>query len=71
MKRDGLDWTIWSDFTIAENYRESDRYKRAVVEVVAFIKKPRKENLTVGAIARHFKGNDSTIVSAVVLFLFA
>lgn len=58
MKSNGLGWTIWSDFERSENYRESDQYKRALVEVVAFIKKPRKENLTVGAIARHFKEND-------------
>jgi DNA modification methylase len=58
MKGDGLGWTIWSDFERSENYRESDKYKRALVEVVTFIKKPRKENLTVGAIARHFREND-------------
>lgn len=58
MKGDGLGWTIWSGEERAENYRESDRYKRALVEVVAFIKKPRSERLTVGAIARHFRPNE-------------
>lgn len=57
-KGDGLVWTIWSGEAIAENYRESDRYKRALVEAVSFIKKPRSERLTVGAIARHFRPNE-------------
>lgn len=59
-KGDGLGWTIWSGEERAEDYRRSDKYKKKMAQVVAFVKEPREADLTVGAIAVHF-ADDSYI----------
>ena len=44
----------FDDLERVEDFRRSDEYKRKLVEVVAFVKKPRTFDLSVGEVSRHF-----------------